>query len=153
MSDLLKPEGLFNRVVESDFFQLICGEMIGKGSFRQVWSCLIDPSVVIKIENGAGSFSNIHEWDVWCDAEDRGDEIRKWFAPCVSISPCGSVLVQKRTRPARKYPDMIPAFMADTKRQNFGMYGRNFVAHDYGNHRLYNSGFTKRMKKADWWDG
>ena len=142
----------FQQTVERDFFQFMCGELIGSGQFRDVYVFEQDPRYVIKIETGAQSFSNIREWDLWNDAQFMSEEIRGWLAPCKSISPSGTVLLQRRTTPATKYPEKIPSWMTDTKKQNFGMIGRKFVAHDYGNNRVCNQGLTKRLMIANWWE-
>lgn len=145
-------EDYFNATIERDFFHFMCGEMLGSGSFRDVYVFAHDPKWVVKIETGAQSFSNIREWDVWNDAGYIGESATKWLAPCKSISPCGTVLIQRRTKPAKTYPKMIPTWMTDTKRANFGMIGSKFVAHDYGLHQIYRSGMSKRLSKVEWWD-
>uniref|UniRef100_A0AAU7VG84 Uncharacterized protein n=1 Tax=Dinoroseobacter phage vB_DshS_R26L TaxID=3161158 RepID=A0AAU7VG84_9CAUD len=142
----------FQATVERDFFQFMCGEMLGRGQYRDVYVFEPDPRFVLKFETGASSFSNVREWDVWQDAQHMGKEVSDWLAPCVAISPCGTVLQQRRTRPAKTFPDKLPAWMTDTKRGNFGMLGRRFVAHDYGNHLICNAGMTKRLVKAKWWE-
>lgn len=142
----------FQATVERDFFHFMCGDLLGSGAYRNVYVFAPDPRFVIKIETGAQSFSNIREWDLWHDAQHMGKEVSDWLAPCVAISACGTVLQQRRTRPAKTFPDKIPAWMTDTKRQNFGLIGSRFVAHDYGNHLICNSGLTKRLRKAEWWD-
>lgn len=145
-------DGNFNTVVEKDFFSLMCGERLGYGQYRQVYVLATDPKWVIKFETGAQSFSNIVEWNLWKDAQNMHEDVRKWLAPCRMISPCGSVLIQARTQPAKSFPSEVPAWMTDLKKSNFGMIGRRFVAHDYGNNLVVNSGLTRRMRKADWWE-
>jgi len=142
----------FLKVIEHDFFFYMCSELLGTGQYRDVYVFAPDPKWVLKFETGAQSFSNIREWDLWNDAQHMSSEIRDWLAPCKSISPCGTVLMQRRTKPATNYPDKVPVWMTDTKRSNFGMLGKRFVAHDYGNHLVCNQGLTKRLRKAEWWD-
>lgn len=142
----------FKSVIEHDFFYYMCAELLGTGQFRDVYVLRSNPKWVLKFETGSQSFSNIREWDTWNDSEHMGPEVRKWLAPCKSISPCGTVLMQRRTTPAKIYPEKIPTWMTDTKKSNFGMIGRQFVAHDYGNHLICNSGMTKRLRKAKWLD-
>ena len=142
----------FNNAVEADFFHIMCGEHIGTGASRDVYALVSDPNYVVKIETNAQSFSNIREWDLWQDALIMGEDRSNWLAPCERISSTGIVLIQKRTKPAKKYPEKIPVWMTDTKRSNFGMIGNKFVCHDYGNNLMCNSGLSKRLKKADWWD-
>jgi len=140
----------FNATVERDFFAFMCGEMLGSGASRDVYVFEPDPRYVLKFETGAQSFSNVREWDVWHDAWALGRDISDWLAPCVAISPCGTILRQRRTTPAKVYPEKLPAWIMDTKRANFGMIGRRFVAHDYGLHAICNAGMTKRLRKIEW---
>jgi hypothetical protein len=142
----------FRSTIEHDFFYFMCAKLLGTGQSRDVYEFGPDPHWVLKFETGAQSFSNIREWDLWHDALSMGPEVHKWLAPCKSISPCGTVLMQRRTRPAKTFPEKLPAWMTDTKRSNFGMIGKRFVSHDYGNHLVCNQGLTKRLRKAKWWD-
>lgn len=132
-----------------DFFNLMCGDLIGEGQYRKVYEFKQNPKFVIKMEDTAYSFSNIREWDLWLNAECL-PEARKWLAPCSTISPNGIFLIQERTTPARRFPDKLPVWLTDIKRNNFGMLGGKFVAHDYGNNLVCNSGLTKRLKKVTW---
>jgi hypothetical protein len=134
--------------VKRDLFHLVCGKVLGAGVARTVYEHAFDPTVVIKVEEGAGSFQNVAEWQVW--ERIQYTALARWFAPCVAISPNGSVLVQRRTRAALNYPDKVPSFFTDIKPENFGMLDGNFVAHDYGYHLMLENGMSKRMKKADW---
>lgn len=135
--------------IARDFFHLICGEKLGFGLSRDVFVFEWDPRYVVKFEAGAQSFQNVTEWNTWQDAQHH-DEAAKWLAPCVKISACGCVLIQRRTRPAKKLPDKVPAFFTDLKASNFGMIGSKFVCHDYGINLMCNSGLTTRLRKADW---
>ena len=142
----------FNATIERDFFHFMCGEMLGRGASRDVYVFEPDPRYVLKFEMGAQSFSNVREWDVWNDALMGGKAVADWLAPCVAISACGTVLRQRRTTPAKTFPEKIPAWMQDTKRGNFGMIGRRFVAHDYGLHAICDGGMTNRLRKVTWCD-
>ncbi len=143
------PEA-FKGITEKDFFYTFCGERLGKGIGREVFECRLDPSLVVKIEDHAGSFQNIVEWETW--HEVRETEFAKWFAPCVQISSCGIILLQKRTTPkkARFYPKEMPAFLGDYKHTNYGWYKGHLCAHDYGRTRLMTAGLTKRMQSVNW---
>lgn len=142
----------FREHTEYEFFRMFCGEKLGSGQGREVWSFGLDDRYVIKFEGRDHSFQNVKEWDLWCDAVEMGSDIADWLAPCDRISPNGRILIQERTKPATKYPDKLPVFFADTKRQNFGVIGRRFVCHDYGTHLMCNSGLSKRLRKVKWWD-
>lgn len=146
-------ESNFRNVTERDFFRMFCGNKLGSGSARQVYECEYNPEYVVKIEDAAHSFQNVLEWNIWNDAQHMHPDIQKWLAPCVRISPCGIILIQKRTKPAKKYPEKLPSWLTDTKRQNYGMIGNRFVCHDYGVNLMCNNGLTKRLRKVEWWDG
>lgn len=135
-------------VLQRDLFHMLCGAQLGEGVGRIVYEHSFDPTVVIKFESNAGSFQNVIEWETWQRVKNA--DLAKWFAPCVAISPNGSVLVQKRTCKPTNYPDKVPSFFTDIKLENFGMLGKQFVAHDYGLHLLMENGMSTRMKKANW---
>lgn len=141
-----------NIAVFRDAFYLLCDELIGRGSNRMVYSSRTHKNTVVKCESGAGDFQNVLEWETWLRVRDT--PFAKWFAPCRWIGPTGVVLLQCRTDPVPegKFPKMMPAFLADFKRTNYGMIGKQIVCHDYGTHLLFENGMTKRMKLANWWD-
>jgi hypothetical protein len=142
----------FSSVVAREFSDMVIGESLGAGAFREVFAWELDPTLVVKFETAAGSFSNVREHDVW--ERIRDTELAKWFAPVVRISSCGSVLLMKRTKPitTAELPDKVPAFFTDLKRDNWGRLGKQIVCHDYGNHLLLEKGMTSRMRKANWWE-
>jgi hypothetical protein len=138
-----------------ELWNLICGSVLGQGSARTVYEHCLDSGLVLKVESGAGSFQNVLEWETWEQVRDT--EHARWFAPCVAISPCGGVLVQRRTVQPKAYPDLVPNFFTDLKLTNFGTLlpykdeEERFVCHDYGFTRLMGLGLTKRMAKPNWW--
>lgn len=142
-----------NGAMHKEAFYSLCDALIYTGMSRAVWSSKLLPDCVIKVEETARMFQNVIEWETWQRVKDT--PLRRWFAECVSISPSGSVLVMKRTRPAadRDYPIMMPIFLNDFKRRNYGMTGKNLVCHDYGISNLMDWGQSKRMVKANWSDG
>lgn len=132
-----------------ELFRLICGDLIGSGVGRSVYTNTLDSDLVIKFEENAGSFQNVMEWQTWEIVKDT--QFAKWFAPCIAISPCGTVLVQKKTTRADKYPAELPAFLCDIKKSNYGVLKNgDFVCHDYGFHMLMEKGMSKRMQKVSW---
>lgn len=143
-----------------DAFNLLCNDKIGSGIARVVYDSVLLPDCVIKVEQAPHSFQNIIEWQVWQHVSET--EHSKWFAQCRHISPCGRILVMEKTRPALEFPEKIPAYFTDTKRENFGVSmlpdpksgkpSMRFVCHDYGCHLFHEFGMTKRMKNAEWWD-
>ncbi|SOY56850.1 hypothetical protein [Cupriavidus taiwanensis] len=139
-----------NSFIHRDAFNLLCGDRIGYGMSRSVFSSRLLPDCVVKVEEDAGRFQNIVEWETW--QRVQGTDVEKWFAPCRWISPNGSVLVMARTTPAIAYPEKMPVFLCDFKRTNYGLYDGRLVCHDYGTSLIFEHGMTKRMRKADWWD-
>jgi hypothetical protein len=141
-----------NAFIHKELFRLFANERIGGGMSREAWASKLMPNWVIKTEEHSQHFQNVLEWQTW--QEVKGTPFAKWFAPCVQISSCGGVLVMERTtRPAPdQFPELMPAFLTDFKRANYGMIGGQIVCHDYGTNRLMVTGMTKRMVKANWWD-
>lgn len=136
--------------VLEDAFNVFAGELLGEGIHRKVFAHQQDPTLVIKVESGAGCFSNIGEWDAWMAWGDAREG--QWLAPCVALSPRGSVLLQRRVQPLRpdELPERLPGFLTDTKVSNFGLYKGRVVCCDYG---TLITTLNNRMKKAHWHDG
>lgn len=150
----MKIEEIFQpNTLAFDLFQMVTsrGDFLGNGVSRHVYTFGVDKSLVIKMEE-EDNFQNILEWNVWNHV--KGTDLAKWFAPVEYISPCGKVLLQKKTKPFRsdnQLPDRIPSFFTDTKLDNWGLLGRQAVCHDYGYHLLLERGMKARTKKACWW--
>lgn len=143
-----------NTLLSKELFDVFVGPKLGEGANRKVYECLIDPTVVIKIETWERSFSNIAEWETWQEVQ-WDDWHKKWFVPCVDISPCGKILIQKR---ATIYgnelglPKKVPAHFTDLHTSNWGVYQGKPVCVDYGATFITQRGLTKRMKNAKWYD-
>jgi hypothetical protein len=142
----------YSKAVLNDVFRMFCGKRMGNGISRTVYECDTNPDWVIKVEDNGGRFQNIVEWETWQYIKEFDEA--KWLAPCLHISPCGMVLIMKRTIPPtpKQYPKRMPAFLADFKRTNYGMIKNRIVCHDYGTHLLMEHGRTQRMRKVDWWE-
>lgn len=137
--------------VRRDIAHMLLGARLGRGIGRKVYVCRLDPRFVVKVEDRGEAFQNIVEWETWQAV--REDREARWFAPCVSISPAGSVLIQRRTEPAShsEYPKRMPVFLGDYKRENFGMLDGKLVCHDYGLlTNLTNGVYNKTTRAADW---
>jgi hypothetical protein len=149
-----------DRVQESALRLLICNNPLNYGSSRTVYECFLVEGCVVKVQNEIYLFDNIAEWKVWCAVQFT--EHARWFARCKYIGSDGRLLIQEKTRPpgAGEWPDKIPAFLTDIKRENFGMVTRKneksgedeelFVCHDYALHLLLEKGMTKKMQTVDW---
>ena len=135
--------------IKVDFIDLFLGKYLGGGTAREVYTYQLDETKVLKIEYASASFQNAREWQIWHDLKDAKD-YAQWLAPCHWISPCGMVLIQSRTLPAREKDlhDRMPAFITDMKRANYGMLNGRLVCHDYG---TAISEYRKAERRADWW--
>jgi hypothetical protein len=131
-------------------YETFVGKLIGSGMSRKVYECTIDDTLVIKIED-KGFRQNIIEYEIY--NASAGFAPSKWLAPCVFISKCGRVLLQKKTIPVRKneVPAKVPSWLTDFKLSNFGIYNGKFVCHDYGTTLITNYVFSNKMKKFDYY--
>lgn len=134
-----------------EFVKCFAGDVLGYGVYRTVYEHRWDNRYVIKVANPdrEENFANVYEWDLW--QMNTATEFGKWLAPCISISPLGLVLVQRRTMPLwnlDKLPDKVPACLTDLKPANWGRLGKRVVCHDYGNNLVGN--VSSAMKKAKW---
>ncbi len=139
----------FQNTISNDLFSLCVGSLVAVGSSRTVFRAS-NPEFVYKFETSAHSFQNMMEWETWQIVKDT--KHKKWFAPCSAISDCGTVLAQVYCRDLEinELPEELPAFFADVKRDNFGIYKNQIVCRDYGNHFLIDRGLTNKMIKAEW---
>lgn len=143
-------ELLTSRTITRDLVGEMLGRKLGEGVSRQVFENRLDPTTVIKIEPEGGMFQNVVEYLIWTEVKNY-KKMSKWFAPVVSISANGAVLIQKKVGPTSQthYPKQIPQFLMDVKYDNFGMLDGNLVAFDYGT-SLFTRGYNTKLKKADW---
>lgn len=113
-----------------DLKDLLFEKVIGVGIHRKVGVFKPDESLVIKCATECPNI-NILEEEIWQMVKDTN--IAKWFAPCVSISPCGMFLLQKRAemKPKSEYPREVPSFFGDMKYSNYGWIDGQFVCVDY----------------------
>lgn len=142
-----------------EFWEFMVGEKIGQGASREVYSMKFDYETVLKVcDGGPNHFrQNIMEWETWTYVRNEDYNIKKWFAPCIAISPCGRLLLQRRTASLdpNKIPKELPSFLDDFKLDNFGMLDDRVVARDYGS--LMGWAFSDKirrkltMKKVKWY--
>ena len=142
---VVTPEAL------QSLFGFISRHTLGGGCSRQVYA-LDGWSYVIKIEDNDpfGMMQNVAEALLWRAVTHTPQE--KWFAPCEWISADGRVLVMAKTTPPKRYPERLPTFMSDIKKENFGIYKGRFVVHDYGciGVMLQNGFKNDRLVKVNW---
>jgi len=144
----------FSRLQGIAAVNVLCGELLGEGISRKVFACKLDPSLVVKVEMPGESdeyrnFANAYEYRNWHENSDYRP-VADWLAPCVSLSPCGLILLQKRVEPLRdsELPEKVPDFLTDLKKANFGLYEGRVVCCDYS---TLITRVSKSLKKADWW--
>lgn len=132
--------------------KVICGELLGQGTHRDVYVLRQDPSYVVKIERepGRGAFANAMEYRNWMDNKDW-KFLASYLAPCILINETGQVMIQKRVsrdgKRRKDYPKRIPSVITDRKFKNFGWIGDQFVCCDYSFFRIC----TPKMDRVNWW--
>lgn len=131
---------------------MVIGEYIGSGSFRDVYGHATNPNWVVKIQRNPGEFSNVIEYEIWSTVA-YSEEHKKWFAPIHWMSDNGKVIIQERVRPItdiNEVPDKIPHYFTDIKKENFGFIGNQLVAvdYDYSLIRFANAALTTKMRSA-----
>ena len=120
-----------------DLFNMLTGKEIGRGQYRIVYDCAINPKWVVKQDSGDNR-SNLYEWDVW--NHFKGTSLEKWLCPILHCSPRGLWIIAPRTTPItrKQMPRRVPDLLnTDVKLDNWGMLRGKPVCHDYGNNRLY----------------
>ena len=139
-----------DEAVFRDAFNMLCGKEIGNGIHRTVFECKIRPDLVVKVENECyREFANVLEMRFWND-QQHYKKIADWLAPCEFLSPDGRILLQKRADPLsenEKLPFLMPSWMTDIKRDNFGRIDGKLVCIDYA-YTLSNPNI--KLKKANW---
>ncbi len=134
-----------------DAFNLLCGDKLGSGIHRDVYACRLRPDCVVKVEIDTTwrIVSNYIEQKFWNDNEHRPN-VARWLAPCMYLSPDARILIQRRVDPIRstdKMPDMLPTFLSDIKRENFGILDDKIVCVDYA---IHIDNVSTRLKKVSW---
>lgn len=133
----------------SDFIKQVCGDILGEGSYRDVYAMKDFPKLVIKIERSMdeANFANVTEFRNYINNR-FWLALKDWLAPCWGITSDGVMMIQRRVtfRDPKHYPALIPSVFTDTKYSNYGWIGKKFVACDYS--FLTHSSF--RMKKVVW---
>lgn len=136
-----------------DFSALFCGDLLSEaGISRRVFVLATDPTKVVKVEEYAGRFQNVIEWETW--QQLRETKYAAYLAPCHFISPCGIVLIQERVSPLppEREHEKLPDFLTDFKRQNYGLLDGRVVCCDYGTSVAINHGaFASKLRKPEWW--
>lgn len=149
--------------VGMDLMMCSLGTRLSNGCFRDVYAHTLNSELVLKIEYGHdrkdeydtgvnNSFCNVQEFLLWQGIQYlKGplEWVKQWFAPIEWISPGGHILCMQRTyeMPEKERPEMIPDFLWDVKKENFGWIGDQFVCHDYAHVHAFAS-YSKKMRKV-----
>lgn len=137
-------------VISFELFDLMIGDHIATGAFREVFYYRPDHNFVIKFELNEQSFDNSTEWRIWNYFAKK--PLGKWLAPCVEISPCGVILIQRHCADVvgPELPAEVPHLFTDLKPSNWGLYKKRVVCRDYANLRLMEQSDVKKMRPANW---
>ena len=135
-----------------DAFNMLCGEKIGEGCHREVFECKLIPEVVVKVEKDTHRmFANVMEAKFWEDFKDY-PKVADWLAPVTNLSPDGRILLQARCAVLNErdhtIPEKLPAFLTDTKYENFGVLDGGIVCLDYA-FTIVNP--RTNLRRVDWW--
>lgn len=118
-----------------DMNDTLLGESIGEGQYRSVYTCKLNPKLVIKVQKDPGQSNNIVEFDTWQQLQWVNPRIRDWFMPCNWCSQNGRFLVQPKGKDipieTGRRKIKVPEFLTDVKRENFKLYKGKMVIVDY----------------------
>lgn len=137
-----------------DAFNMLCGKFLGEGIHRKVFECKLRPDLVVKVEDNVSdyrNFANVKEHQFWSDYVDF-PAVAKWLAPSLFLSPDGRISLQSRVErisDTHEMPKLMPHFLTDLKRSNFGWLDGKLVCVDYA-WTLASAG--ARLRKAQWSD-
>ena len=154
MSFLSDSRESFPDTISADLLKMVLGEKIGTGSTRNVYEWLPDPTMVVKYEGAGDAFANVLEFKIWEDLQ-YVKHAKSWLAPCFKLSANGVWMLQARTETPSssfKWPNRIPRWLTDCKKQNFGLLKGKLVCHDYALNTIVSRGATKATKKPDFWN-
>ena len=149
-----RPPAVFRKhLLTAELWKTLVGKCLGGGMSRKTYKCKLNKDIVIKVEDNGCHFQNVVEWEIWREVQFN-DKQKIWFAPCVDISPCGTILIMKRTVPfdIKEAPKQMPRCLTDFKLSNYGTYKDHVVCHDYGTAMLLTHNPFQLRKVADWND-
>ncbi len=143
-----------NKTTYEDFFNLVCGKLLGEGIHRKVFECRLRPDLVVKVEipQTFRFFANVHEMALYNRAPYAA---QRWLAKPDLLSPDGRVMFQERVMPisdVSELPAELPGFLTDIKVENFGWVRegdtRRLVCVDYA--LAHQGKLDMRKRKVEW---
>lgn len=137
--------------VNKSAYNLLIGNYIGEGEYRTVYECCLRDDLVAKIEKPEKrhAFANVHEFSIWQEYKEI-EAVRMWLAPIYIMSDCAQILLQSKVSSVPVdfvWPDKLPSFLGDIKRENFGWFENRLVCIDYAN-TVFKA--NTRMKAVKW---
>ncbi len=142
---------IHNKFVTLEMADMLLGGFLGQGASRYVFESAMNPDHVIKIDV-SDQHSNVAEYECWRKVS-HVPKIARWFAPAVSISRHGTIMIMEKARTdvdTKKFPKLIPKFFDDVTPNNFGFIGKRFVCIDYSQHLLWETGMKIEMREIIW---
>lgn len=117
---ITQPKKSVSLHVAMDLLDLVIGERIGYGAYREVFEYALNPEWVIKIaRSDEGIHHNILEFKFY---QNLDEQERKHFATIEWMSPGGNAIIQQRVDPIPLQVDLeleLPDVW-DIKRENMG---------------------------------
>lgn len=144
---------LHDRIIGTEFFNLVCGNLLGSGVSRYVFEYKPDKKYVVKVDCSNYN-ANSNEYHIWEQLE-YVEKMNKWFAPIKLLTTSGRVMLQRRCKTGLAYddyPKKVPEFFTDLKYQNWGMLDRRWVCFDYASTLLLELNYNFKLKNAKWWN-
>ncbi|EJG0960995.1 hypothetical protein C4G95_RS18335 [Vibrio parahaemolyticus] len=137
---------------KTELEKFLIGMKLGEGRDREVFELDTDSTAVIKVAKGFnGIAANINEWQMWnaCYNGQFYADLKRWLAPCITISECGKYLAMRRTTTvsAKQAPTVVPAIFYDTILANIGWYEDRIVFHDYGDSSIIEEAICRKRAK------
>lgn len=139
----------YPEITVESYHGFLLGEYLGGGVARRTYRSRLDWNAVVKLEPANCDFQNIAEWHLWSNASAS---LEAWLAPCITISPCGRILMQRFVEPITedRLPDKVPGVLSDLHMGNWGWLDGRPVALDYGRNLAGVMSENTRLKKVDW---
>lgn len=146
-------EILDDKIITRELANFFLGDYIGCGISRYVFNFAHNSKYVVKVD-ASDLNANVLENDIW-DRVKNDPKLNSWFAPVVSLSRCGRIMLQQKCKTGvsdNLYPKFVPEFFQDKKYENWGMYRGKIVCFDYPSVKMFNPTRFKLVKSNFWHD-
>ena len=102
------------------------GQFISKGQSREVYYLRDDKNYIVKKELKPHIRHNRKEYFSYLKLVKMNQA--HWVAPCFLV---GAFLIMPYCKKPEKFPKLVPNFLKDTHKKNFGILDDKFVCFDY----------------------